>query len=383
MTQAITTSRPAIRALTGLRAVAALAVLVHHLGVPQSAPGTLEEISRRGYIGVPLFFMLSGFVLAYNYSDLAPRDGRAVARFWSARIARVMPLYWLVLAVAVVERSLRGTDQDSSLWMQISGVQAWSSDVGIAGGMYNPVGWSISVELFLYALFPLAVVLVSKVADRAGNAGLVVIVGLIVAVQVVVWAVVVSRGWADLPSTSSRSAHRILYRTPVTRLAEFVVGMCLALLFVRGARLTRSIASVVQVGAASIVLIACALGGRSSGALNAAYYGVLWTVPFALLIYSLASDEGVVARGLRTPVMVRLGAASYALYLTHWKLLHWIDPDGLDTATGLSAYAEMFGLIALGLLVAELMHRFVEQPCRRWLMRLIRRRRMPVMTSAV
>ncbi|NHA01746.1 acyltransferase family protein [Nocardioides sp. W3-2-3] len=173
-----------ILSLTGLRAVAALAVVVHHTGLPPSAPEWAAKIAQCGFIGVPLFFMLSGFVLAYNYPTLSPRSGwRKVVRFWVARIARVMPLYWVVLIWAICMREFRGIPQDSSLPLHFLGLQTWSGDLSVGAQMYNAPGWSICVELFLYALFPFLVPVVAMAARRFGARGLLALAGLAFAVQ--------------------------------------------------------------------------------------------------------------------------------------------------------------------------------------------------------
>src|SRR3954447_18262099 len=67
--------RSEILALTGIRAAAALAVVIHHIGLPTSAPEPLRNLAASGYIGVPLFFMLSGLVLTWNYSSLTLSSG--------------------------------------------------------------------------------------------------------------------------------------------------------------------------------------------------------------------------------------------------------------------------------------------------------------------
>ncbi len=163
--------RSEILALTGVRAAAALAVVIHHIGLPTSAPEPLRNLAASGYIGVPLFFMLSGLVLTWNYSSLTVSSGTRLWRFYLARIARVMPLYWAVLLFLVVQRAARGVPQES-LWRHVLAIQTWSGDYSIGQASYNPPGWSICVELFLYALFPLLIPVIAFVSKRFGVAGL-------------------------------------------------------------------------------------------------------------------------------------------------------------------------------------------------------------------
>src|SRR5580698_8802877 len=89
---------PAIRSLTGARFVAALLVVCFHF-VPL-APGWVNSILRNGYLGVPFFFVLSGFILTYNYAS-DPQQ-RIVARsFWMARFARIYPIYLVALVLSL------------------------------------------------------------------------------------------------------------------------------------------------------------------------------------------------------------------------------------------------------------------------------------------
>lgn len=363
--------RGEILALTGLRAVAALAVVVSHVGLPSSAPTWAAKIAQCGFVGVPLFFMLSGFVLAYNYPTLSPRSGwRKLTRFWVARIARVMPLYWVVLIWAVTMREVKGAAQDPSLPLHFFALQTWSGDLSVGAGVYNGPGWSICVEVFLYALFPFLVPLVALTARRWGVRGLLTIAAGAFAVQLVLWAGFVISGHADLPAVDPGSAHRWLYRNPLTRIPEFTVGMCLAFLLARGVRMPVRLASLTQAAVIVFVLVACGLRDLDSGPLGAAFFGTLWTIPFALLILSLASSRGFFAGFLSLRGMVMLGTASYALYLTHRGLLPAFGQEYVKSAPGHWGYAAVLVVIGLALVVAEGAHRYVEVPAREHVLRI-------------
>ena len=351
--------------LTGLRAVAAIAVVIHHIGLPSSAPDGLHMVAQCGFIGVPLFFMLSGFVLAFNYPDLHFKQGKKVTRFYIARIARVMPLYWAVLTWLVVVRAARGLPQDSSLPRQYLGLQVWSPNLSVSSGMYNAPAWSVCVELFLYATFPFLVVLIAALARRYGARGLLVAMAAAFAVQLVMWAYFALSGRADLPAVDPDSAHRWLYRTPLTRLPEFIVGMSLAFLHLRGFRFPRPVAHVTQAAVVAFVFFACYFRDGTNGSLGAAFFGTMWTIPFGLLILSLASGHGFFGRFLSTRSMVVLGTASYALYMTHRPLLPRFGADLVHRADGYWGYIMVLVVLGLALIFAEGAHRYVELPCRR------------------
>ena len=377
-------ARSEILALTGVRAAAALAVVLHHIGLPDSAPLPARNLVASGYIGVPLFFMLSGLVLAWNYSTLTVLSGRRLWRFYLARIARVMPLYWAVLLFVVVQRAARGVPQDS-LWRHVLAIQTWSGDNVIGQGSYNPPGWSICVEIFLYAVFPFLVPVIALVSKRFGSLGLVGVMVLAFAVQVALVATFTAEGWAFLSATDPASAHRWLYRNPLPRLSEFVIGISLAFLLLRGFKLRVRVGGWLQAACVMFVLVVAALGPTLADWQRAAFYGAMWTVPFAVLLLSLAAAPGAwLSRFFATRALVTLGTASYAVYLTHRSLLPYLGKDRGDTVADpghWAPYAAIILIVGLVLLIGEGAHRLIEVPARRAALRLVQRR--PVFSEPV
>jgi peptidoglycan/LPS O-acetylase OafA/YrhL len=369
--------RSEILALTGVRAAAALAVVLHHIGLPTSAPEPLRNLAASGYIGVPLFFMLSGLVLAWNYSSLTLLSGARLWRFYLARIARVMPLYWAVLLFLVAQRAARGVPQEG-LWRHLLAIQTWSGDYVIGQASYNPPGWSICVEIFLYALFPLLVPVIAFVSRRFGVAGLVSVMVVAFAVQVLLVAVFTAEGWAHLSIEDPSSAHRWLYRNPLPRLSEFVIGMSLAFLLLRGVRLRTRVAGWLQAACVLVVLVVASTRPTLTDWELPAFYGAMWTVPFAVLLLSLAAAPSAwLSRFFSTRALVALGTASYALYLTHRPLLPYLGKDRFDLVadpSGWAMYASVLVTIGLCLLIAEGAHRLVEVPARRAVLRVVQRR---------
>lgn len=139
-----------IRSITGLRAIAALGVYLNHFGNPAWFPNRLSNIQANGGFAVPFFFVLSGFVLALAY-DGNTIDARA---FYLNRFARIGPTYLVALFIAASFVSLSGFTFNPVFLVHLFGLQAWfpTSDSGFA---FNGPGWTISVEIFFYALFPI------------------------------------------------------------------------------------------------------------------------------------------------------------------------------------------------------------------------------------
>ncbi|AKU17364.1 hypothetical protein VV02_18415 [Luteipulveratus mongoliensis] len=356
--------------------MAALLVVLSHIGLPDHAPQVAHQVVESGYVGVPLFFMLSGFVLAYSHPDLnGLRAGRATVRFYVARIVRVMPLYWAVLIVLALQRAAEARGQ-SHLWQMLLGIQTWSADVRVGNQDYNGPAWSINVELFLYLLFPLLMPAVAYIARRWGTRGLMAVLVASFGVQLLLCLIWSVKGWADLPAADPMSGHRWLYRNPLTRIPDFAMGLSLALLFARGVRPTTSRATLVQVGSVLAAAGITALrpwDGAWSGTWRVLSFGALYAVPFSLLLMSLATGTGLLARILSRPLWVTLGTASYALYITHRPIVEYMGADEIQASGTTWGYFAIPGLVGLCLLIAEGGHRYVEQPCRRFGLMLLNR----------
>jgi peptidoglycan/LPS O-acetylase OafA/YrhL len=360
--------RPELRALTGLRAVAAIAVVVSHVGVPKGLPEEVARAAHSGYIGVPLFFMLSGVVLGYNYPQLTFRQTRRTVKFYIARVARVMPLYWVMVAYCALFYLAIGHEQHPWAFVQnVFAVQTWSPSVLVAQSYYNGPGWSIGVELFFYLLFPFLVPVVAGVARRSGARGLALIVAAAAAVTIALCVYFAVTGRADLPADDPGSAHRWLYRNPLCQLPLFVAGLAVAFLlpYVRDWRLRTH--QVVQTGVLVYVLALAAFRGEG-GVWAAGSYGAFFVVPFAVALLSLSTDRGWLGRLLGTRPMVALGVASFALYLTHrWLVWQLSSYDPIAESTGYAPYAGFLLTLGILLLVGEGAHRYIEEPARRWI----------------
>jgi len=373
--------RGQLRALTGLRYLAALGVFLDHFwlrtrfGTYTTTESLVGRVASRGSVGVQLFFVLSGFVLAYAAGGPMPPTASARREFWVARFARIYPAYLLALAAAVPElfmnidhyvskfgprAGMRLVGAASALVLTL--LQSWVPPVA---NFWNGPGWTLSVEAFFYAAFPL---LVSPRSMR-------LLTRIPMVPSVLLWwsvgiaaplALLALRGGA-LPE----SERYFLHYLPVLNLPWFIIGIVMAARFLetdrQSERVQRSADTLVWIGIGSVLATLALPSGRSTDVI--VYYAV---VPaFALLIYALALARGLVARLLGTPAMVLLGDSSYAFYLLHLPLTY-----ACTMAFGLhvTIYTphEDFGLsigqtataLLVTTLVSILVHRYYERPLR-------------------
>jgi peptidoglycan/LPS O-acetylase OafA/YrhL len=338
-----------------------MAVVVSHFAENGLAPvdGSVVAFLDGGRTAVSLFFVLSGFVLAYNYPDLAGRIARR--NFYVARIARIYPVLFLGLligAVGVVHAwsrpetllawyALKSPDTGSllaSLGAQLTMTTGWFPFASI-NQPWNGPAWSISCEVFFYATFPLLIILFRRWSGR-----ITVIAATAAWLLQGAWILVLD---GALPENRSGF---LISQFPLTHLTEFVLGIAAWRLW-SGAPMDRRWR--VPLLAGTLVALA-ALAYLAP--IDPAYWPM--TPLFALLVVLLAARDGDRRSWLALPLMLVLGEASYSLYLLHLPLVRVYEIAGVPPGpVGWAAMAATV-LVSMGVFT------WFETPLRR----LIRRR---------
>lgn len=357
---------PIIHPLTGLRFFAALGVVLAHFAMLLHPPAESAFVFVLGGDGVGLFFVLSGFVIAGN---LHGRNAGRIRIYARERIARIVPLYWLLLLACLglyltmgfgvsLHRQPAFDPQQAtvSFLLNVAALQAWVPDAHVQQ-FWNAPGWSISSEFFFYAIAPWLVPLMCRLPARARWFG----IGIGGALLFALYYGLAAR---HLPPDV---AAVFPLRLPIFGLLAFACGVALYAGFSRaGPRPPRRTPG----GLAVVVLVLLAAAWIRVHLLPGVVAQVLWfygvIVPiFAWLIREVALCEGLSARLLGHPIMQTLGHASYALYLGHWLVLALAmhtHPEGIST---------LRFLVWLVLMVAAsvLLYHGFEAPARRWSLR--------------
>jgi peptidoglycan/LPS O-acetylase OafA/YrhL len=352
-----------LAALTGLRFAAALGILLYHQGGPvlAGAPAWAERIRTGGHVWVGLFYLLSGFVLAWAHPvPMASAERRA---FWAARLARLYPAYLLAFLLAApfaLERWAAGGPFASAKAAAAAAaalllVQAWFPPIA---RLWNAPGWSTSVVLAFYAAFPFAAARLSRLSRR----GLWVALGSAWAVSLafpLAWLLLRPDGdvpnltWYEPPWLVALKFH------PLARAGEFLAGVALGLLHRRGLALPRAASA-----AAPLALVAAIAIVGSGGAPYVLLHNGLLAPLFAVAIVGLAQGTGPLARVLGSAPARALGDASFALYALQEPLWLWARRlAGEPQAPASRAFVVAFSAAAIGIAVA--VSRWLERPARR------------------
>jgi peptidoglycan/LPS O-acetylase OafA/YrhL len=360
--------RSQLRALTGLRFIAALHVVIFHCTSWESwdAPRLVRNMVGSGYVAVSLFFVLSGFILTYAHAGKGARPLER-NRFYLNRFARIYPAYVFALALVApffVAHTLR-VDGVAVLFEQaipvVTLLQAWWPAVAMA---WNPPGWSLSAEAFFYALFPLvAPALVASRRSVAWGVGA-ACYAYCLAVPLV-YLQLAPDGPIDLAPRSMTFWLSFIRYNPAVRFPEFVIGIVFARWYL-DARAEGKGGKWAALGSVIAVVVLLAVMAQSRDIPYPVLHNGLLAPVFALLIVSLAAGRGPIAAFLATRPLVALGDASYSLYVLHLPLaIIWSKAVTLLVGERVRASAASTAAFVLLAVVASLLcHRYVELPMR-------------------
>ena len=355
--------------IEGLRAVAVLLVVAYHAGV---AP------IRGGFVGVDMFFVLSGFLITGLLVDELARTGTiSLGDFYARRIRRLLPLSTLVLAATAVAVFLLVPPIDrKGIAADLTGAALWGANWRFAAESTQYMAdtdkspvlhyWSLSVEEQFYVVWPLLLLLLAGRTGLAKRAWPVFLRRVVLALGIVMTASLVA-SWQQ-----SGSGSPFAYFGLHTRAWELGVGAGLALVRPALRVLTRRAAlALSSIGLVAVVGSALLMSESTPFPGTAALVPVLGT---AMLVAGGARlpDRGV-SRSLSHPVLRYVGRVSYAWYLWHWPVLVLANSRYGASSTDVVADSETAGhaswpvvlaAVVLSFALAVASHYAVEQPMR-------------------
>lgn len=390
-----------IRQLTGVRLVAAAWVMLYHFQLPLDTvhlllPG-VSDVLKIGRLGVDLFFALSGFILTHTYlTKLGPRVRlNASARFWWLRLARIYPVHfvtlqmaWIVALIQPATDAAAGDAGGGKDWLnpvdyikQLLLLQEWGANPSRG---WNFVAWSLSMEWLAYLIFPLLIWALWRFHRAIPTKAL---LGL--------WVVAVLP-LTVLAATRQNDPYYLLdWASTVRILTEFTAGAITYLIVLRCIRegeeqprpRVERLATTLSFAMPLLVVVGAIVLGHTASLQWPGLTGyppprmhLLLVPPLIVWIGALSLSRRGVARGLSTRTLVLGGYISFSLYMTH-RFVYGFWRTGMriiGIKGGVLYFVGVLGLVALCLLGAYAMWRWIEEPAREWMRRLIGERAKPV-----
>jgi peptidoglycan/LPS O-acetylase OafA/YrhL len=355
--------------LDGIRAVAVALVLADHGGIPGMSGG---------FLGVDVFFVLSGFLITSLLLEEFRTTGRiCLADFWIRRARRLLPaLIVMVLAVVAVRQlfspesvaSLRDDAVAAFFWMANWAFVGQHTDYFAQGAPPSPLQhtWSLAVEEQYYVIWPLLVIAVAAAfwAQHRFAVFVLAVVGVVASAA----AVIVATSDAGVSELS-----RVYFGTD-TRAQALLVGAAAAALLVRDWSVLNDGGSLIRTRRGHIVaqilpFVGLAVLGAAAhyatGSVSDFRNGMLIIVAIAsvLIIAPVAMEQdGPVARVLAWRPLVWLGAISYGVYLWHWPMFLVLNGE----RTGLTGWSLFALRCAVTVAVSAASWWLLEQPIRNW-----------------
>jgi len=328
--------------IDGLRALAIIPVVLYHAGIPGFGGG---------FIGVDVFLVISGFLMASLISADIAHGNFSLVRFYERRVRRIFPALFAVLAASCVAAWFLLMPAELEYFARsLKAAALFTSNIQFEkesgyfdiGAQMKPLvhTWSLAVEEQFYILFPLLLATISRFAPRLTVS---ILIGLLT-------ASFVASAW-------------VVFHSPVEvfyllqfRAWELLIGALLAFNVIPV--LQRPIIRA-SLAAGGIFLIAVAVFGFSERTLFPGPAALLPCLGAALVIYA-GDEQGPASRCLRSRPMVFVGLISYSLYLWHWPIIVF---SRVMAGRELSLFHGGL-IVVVSFIIAAVSWRFIEQPFR-------------------
>lgn len=338
-----------LNSLTSFRFVAAFMVFIFHL----------EFLSQYqlGSAGVQFFFILSGFILAYNYhSKFKELSKNSIRKFYLARFAKIYPVHVLtfVISAPLVIFYFHPNGMYFIKLAIVSGInllliQSFIPNQGTYFN-FNGVSWTLSVETLFYLSLPFVLWVFNKLSVRTN-----IIKSILV--LIVVWIVLFI-----INGNLNEDNHFqvwLLHIFPIIRLFDFSTGILLALIFIEKSNRTtinKTLFTFMEFLSLLLLLGALLISvGLDVGTVGGVYFVPTWCI----LIYTFAHQGGILSKALSKKLPVYLGEISFSFYMIHLLIISYFSYLNLDKTVN------FFICFVLSLLLSAMIFKYYEEPLRK------------------
>jgi peptidoglycan/LPS O-acetylase OafA/YrhL len=371
--------------LTGWRGIAAYSVLTAHAidisfyysGNPIFHPFA----SRIADFGMSVFFVLSGFVIQYNYSSLFSYDGLGAAtyKFFVARFARLYPLYAISIVVTLPHIP---APNFGNIWVLIAYLTLTQSWFNVEMATFLP-DWSISTEWFFYFAFVPLTFLITKISRPIltlllfSSGAMIGLAAIFHFFQGPLTSFVERWFWLN-EKVSDGAWLWVSYYSPYVRLIEFICGMLAAKTYsVIGPRARPSMRASMVIALALLWVGVILFFGRltHNPLISDILPNVIFAPALAALILCSCLYKTALSRTLSSPLLLFAGEISYSVYIWSWSVMTLLSGYLVSPSPSPIAYAnstlKLVAQVAVTTIFAYGSYLLIETPSRRWLRKVL------------
>ncbi len=345
-----------LKPLTSLRFVFAIMVFLYHLGGLFTLQNQsflqdqgLKQFIEDGFLGVSFFFILSGFILSYNYKERFNKNEINKNHFFLARIFRIYPLHILTFSYMFLLMFTANYDK-VDFWLKVfSQLTLTHSFVPLDEYFFgfNGVSWSISNELFFYLLFPFIVGWIKKYP------------------KLMLFSLLIPIVWLFL-DYDNPNGRWLFYINPLFRVFDFLLGVFLHDLYQRNKDtvLKKSYFSLLEV--MTVLMFFGFYLFRNLVPYNFRWSLYYW-IPMFVIIYVFSFQKGKISEFLSKKWFLFLGEISFAFYMVHQLIIVFLGILQNKIAFTTNGYQLILVAFFVSLLVSAIIHVYIEKPINSYL----------------
>jgi peptidoglycan/LPS O-acetylase OafA/YrhL len=286
-------------------------IFAHHLFFLKNSDSEISRfmynfIFNEGHIGVSFFFILSGFILAYNYQDGILKKTKSKKKFYIARFARIYPLHILTFIISIPIIFLKA-EQDRTLlfWQGITNISLTQSFIPLREiyFSFNSPSWSISNEMFFYITFPFLIIFLKK-----SKKNILTLLFLFLTLITLIILIVPKNYYQG-----------IFYVNPLIRIIDFIIGIVIFNIYstiLKGQNKIRY--NLLEVTSIIILIIFFLFHQYIS---PVARYSFYYWIPMSYLIFSFSFQSGKISKFLSKKIFLLLGEISFSFYMFHQLII--------------------------------------------------------------
>lgn len=338
-----------IKPLTSLRMFFALFVFLSHLAFLKETNyvNIFNSIFDEGFLGVSFFFILSGFILAYNYKEKFLIGNISKREFYISRLARIYPVHIATTALVFLLTFAQSGKGWEYLIQHVFLIQSFFTSEEIHFSLNSP-SWSISDEMFFYLLFPFAFLISEKIRSYIFILYLIGI--LILNIQL-----------------DKNQDHYWLYISPYVRFSDFLLGIILFDIFEKlkvGYSKIKQPVVIFELGAILLFILFFVFHNK----IDISYrYSIYYWLPMAaiILIFALshvAQKKSIITQFLSNKYMVLAGEISFSFYLLHVLEIQILNYIRKIFSLNMDLMLFSFFIFIVTLIASFIMYRFIEKP---------------------